>query len=57
MPPERGTIVVIPQTKAAIYHTSAAVQDAVVGMLAKPSNWKLVIDLIAHVDWPLSLHC
>ena len=36
--PERGTTVVMPQTKAAVYYNSADVQDAVVGVLAKPSN-------------------
>ena len=42
----------MPQTKAAVYYTSAAGQAAIVGVLAKPSNWKLALDLIAHDDRP-----
>ena len=52
MSPERGTSVVMPQTKTAVYYTSTAVQAAVVGVLAKPSNWKLATDLISHEDRP-----
>ena len=55
MPPEHGTTVVMPQTKAAVYYTSAAVQAAVVGVLAKPSTWKLALDYIAHEDRPSAL--
>ena len=55
MPPERRATVLIPQTKAAVYYTSTAVQAAVVGVLAKPSNWKLTLDLTAHEDRPSAL--
>ena len=54
-PPDSGTTVVMPQTKAAVYYTSGAVQGAVVGVLAKASNGKLALALIVHEVCPSAL--
>ena len=47
-PDEDETKVVMPQTKALIYHLSTELRAAVFGILCKPANWQLALDLIAR---------
>ena len=47
-PVEVETNVVMPQTKAVLYHLSEEVRTAVVGLLCKPANWQPPLGLIAR---------
>ena len=47
-PVEKETDVLMPQTKAALYHLSRELRAAVYSIICKPANWQPAIDLIAH---------
>ena len=47
-PAEDETGVVMPQTKAALYHQSKEVRAAVSSIFSKPVNWQQALDLTAR---------
>ena len=47
-PVEDETGVVMPQTKAALYHQSKEVRTAVSSIISKPVNWQPALDPIAR---------
>ena len=47
-PVENETKVVMTQYKAVLYIISAEVHAAVSGILCKPANWQIALDLIAR---------
>ena len=49
--------VVMPQTKAVIYHLSEEVSTAVLSILCKPANWQPALDLIACDGQLLDFMC
>ena len=56
-PIEIETDVVMPQTKAVLYHLYKEVRVAVVGILCKPANWQPKLDLIARDGQLLDSMC
>ena len=52
-PAEDETGVVMPQTKAALYHQSKEVRAALSSIIIKPANWQSALDLIARDGQPL----
>ena len=56
-PIEVETNVVMPQTKAVLYHLSTEVRAAVAGILCKPANWQPALDLISRKGQLLDYLC
>ena len=56
-PVEVETNVVMPQTKAVLYHLTKEVCTAVFGIFCKPANWKPALDLIAPDGQMLDTMC
>ena len=56
-PVEVETNVVIPQTKAVLYHLTKEVCTAVFGIFCKPANWQPALDLIAPDGQMLDSMC
>ena len=56
-PVENETKVVMPQTKAALYHLSEEVHAAVFSIICKPSDWQPALDLIAWDGQLLDPQC
>ena len=56
-PIDLETNVVMPQTKAVLYHLSIEVREAVVGIICKLANWQPALDLIARDGQLLEPQC
>uniref|UniRef100_A0AAV1U7U0 Uncharacterized protein n=1 Tax=Peronospora matthiolae TaxID=2874970 RepID=A0AAV1U7U0_9STRA len=54
---EVKTNVVMPQTKAVLYHLSKEVCAAVISIISTPSNWQPALDLIAQDSQLLDSRC
>ena len=54
---EVETNVVMPQTKAVLYHLSKEVRTAVFSIICKPANWQPALDLIARDGQLLNSMC